>query len=257
MDLSNGDIVITKSCFQPTTGDNRAVVSNDVCGATECVVQSPLSVTITDSEFDASALPASSIAQTCAFRGVGTLQRNYMHGMGSGICFFGTGSTFNALAEQNYVTGLRSDGVSHNESATIRDFVKNASNSRTAQFLNNRLDCESGNETSGLFIQPTWVDIYNVSVTGNYIEGGGYNLYLNKIASGGNYGNINATDNRFRSTGWGPATVDGGNGFDTWSQNYIYSATALDAKGAVVKTHAGALDAALLTSIIHDVFGVT
>ena len=31
----------------------------------------------------------------------------------------------------------------------------------------------------------------------------------------------------------------------------------LDAKGAVVKTHAGALDAALLTNIIHDVFGVT
>lgn len=53
MDLSNGDIEIDKSYFKPTSGDNRALVSNDICGATECVVSSASSITIRDSEFDA------------------------------------------------------------------------------------------------------------------------------------------------------------------------------------------------------------
>ncbi|MGY1649745.1 DUF4082 domain-containing protein [Geodermatophilus sp. SYSU D01119] len=233
LDLSNGDIVISRSCIQPRTGNDRAVVSNDVCGANECVVQSARSVTIVDSEIDASLAPASSIGQACAFRGIGTLQRTYMHGMGSGICFFGTGTTFDGLAEQNYVTGLRSYASSHNEAATIRDFRRNAGDTRRVQFVNNRLDCQSGNETGGLFIQPTWVDIYNVWVTGNYIEGGGFNLYLED--KGGRYGNVHATNNRFRSTGWGPAVVSSGVGWATWSENYLYSATAADAKGTPVR----------------------
>ena len=232
LDLSNGNIIIDKSCIKPTTGNSRALVSNDVCGSDECVVTATQTVTIRDSEFDASLASASSIAEACAFRGVGTLQRNYMHGMGSGICFFGTGYQLNGLAEQNYVTGLRSAGDSHNEAATVRDFRINQNPSRTANFTNNRLDCQSGNETGGLFIQPTWVDIANVYVTGNYIEGGGYNLYLNK--AGGNYSNVHATNNRFRSTGWGPAVVDGGAGWDEWANNYRYDSTKTDGKGAVV-----------------------
>lgn len=232
LDLSNGDIVISRSCIQPASGDNRAVVSNDVCGANECVVQSARSVTITDSEIDASRAAASTIGEACAFRGVGTLQRNYVHGMGSGICFFGTGTVFDALAEQNYVTGLRSYGSSHNEAATVRDFRKNGTNTRKAQFINNRLDCESGNETGGLFIQPTWDDIYNVWVQGNYIEGGGYNLYLEN--KGGVYGNVHATDNRFRPTGWGPAVVGSGTGWNEWTGNYLYSSSASRAQGTAV-----------------------
>jgi serine/threonine protein kinase len=85
---------------------------------------------------------------------------------------------------ENFVTGLRSSGDSHNEAATIRDFRKNAANTRSVKFIDNRLDCSSGNVTGGLFIQPTWVDIFNVTVQGNYIEGGGYNLYVDQGPSG-------------------------------------------------------------------------
>lgn len=240
LDLAAGGITIEKSCIKPTAANGHAVITNDICGADECVVTSAGSVIIKDSEIDASAVPLSSdLGGECAFRGVGTLQRNYMHGMGSGICFFGTGLVHNALAEQNYVTSLRAwdhptdPGLStHNEAATVRDFRKNTNNTRRADFINNRFDCSSGNTTGGLFLQPTWVDVVNVWVTGNYLEGEGYNLYLNK--AGGNYSNVHATNNRFRSTGWGPAVVDGGAGWDEWTENYRYDATKPDAKGAAV-----------------------
>lgn len=232
IDLSNGDIIIEKSCIKPTSGNDRAVVSNDVCGSNECVVTSPASVTIRDSEINASELPASSIARSCAFRGVGTLQRNYMHGMGTGICFFGTGFVHDAIAERNYITGLRSFGDSHNEAATIRDFRKNQNNTRWARFIANRMDASSGNVTAGLFVQPTWVDIHNVLVQDNYIEGEGFNLYIEN--KGGVYGNLQAINNRFRSTGWGPSTVSSGVGWATWRDNFRYDASKPDAKGAVV-----------------------
>lgn len=232
LDLSAGDIIVERSCIKPTSGDNRALVSNDICGPVDCLVTSPLGITIRDSEFDASDIPASQIAASCAFRGVGTLQRNYIHGMGSGICFFGTGFLLSGLAEQNYVTGLRAAGSSHNEAATIRDLVATQVSGRTVRFINNRLNCETGNDTGGLFIQPTWDDIANVYVEGNYIEGGGYNLFLNQ--AGGTYRNTHSVNNRFRPTGWGPSTVMGGPGWTEWSENYIYDPGQIDGKGRVV-----------------------
>lgn len=232
LDLSAGDIIIERSCIKPTSGDNRALVSNDICGAVDCLVTSPLGITIKDSEFDASDIPASQIAASCAFRGVGTLQRNYIHGMGSGICFFGTGFLLSGLAEQNYVTGLRASGSSHNEAATVRDLVTTQVLGRTVKFVNNRLNCETGNDTGGLFIQPTWDDISNVYVEGNYIEGGGYNLFLNQ--AGGTYRNTHSVNNRFRPTGWGPSTVMGGPGWTEWSANYIYDPAQSDGRGRVV-----------------------
>ena len=148
LDLSNGDIQIDRSCIKPNTGNRRALVSNDICGST-CIVTSPKTVTIRDSEFEASHLPVADIATACAFRGVGTLIRNYMHGMDSGICFFGTGFTHDAIAEQNYVTGLRTNPGAHREAATIRDFRITQRPDRQAKFLNNRLDCSGQDVTGG------------------------------------------------------------------------------------------------------------
>ena len=235
LDLSNGDIIVEKSCIRPTSVGyhNSFLVTTTICAGDGCSATALGKVIVRDSEVDASGLSASTIATSCAFLGVGTVQRNYMHGMGSGICFFETGTELDALAEQNYVTGLRSYGDSHNEAATIRDFRKNAANTRTVKFINNRLDCSSGNETGGLFIQPTWLPIYNVTVEGNYLEGGGYNLYL-EATGNATYGNVHSNNNRFRSTGWGPSAVSSGPGWTTWSNNYLYDAMRPDGKGAVV-----------------------
>lgn len=232
MDLANGDIVIEKSCLQPPTGNRRALVSNDVCG-NECEVTSADTVTIRDSEFDGDAAPIASIASACAFRGIGTLQRNYVHGMDSGICFFGTGYTLDGLAENNYVTGLRFNEGAHREAVTIRDLRTDSRRpQRTAKFLNNRLDTQGPGVTGSVFIQPTWVDIVNVEVTGNYLEGEGYNLYLED--KGGRVTNARATNNRFRSTGWGPSITTSAAGWSTWTDNYRYDASKPDARGAVV-----------------------
>ncbi|GAA0604965.1 hypothetical protein GCM10009534_44650 [Kribbella sandramycini] len=233
LDLSNGRITVDKSCIKPkSTGYHNAfLVTTTVCAA-NCSATKEGQVVIRDSEIDASQLPAAKIAGSCAFLGVGTLQRNLMHGMGSGICFFETGTTHSALAEQNYVYGLRSHGESHNEAATIRDFRDAAG--RTVKFVNNRLDCSSGNETGGLFIQPTWLPIHNVHIEGNYIEGGGYNLYVEKTGKA-SYGNVSAVNNRFRPTGWGPLAVPSGPGFTRFDGNFRFSSTAADAKGAPVK----------------------
>jgi Domain of unknown function (DUF4082) len=234
LDLSNGDIEIDKSCIKPNVGNKRALVSNDICGSNECIVTSPKTVIIRDSEFDASDLPVDQIDTACAFRGVGTLQRNYMHDMDSGICFFGTGYLHDAIAEQNYVTLKRNTLTGHRESATIRDFRLNQRPDRQARFLNNRLDTEGDRVTASLFIQSTWVDIYNVTAEGNYLEGAGYNFYMDKGAYSGTYGNIDLINNRFRPTGWGARAVGSGPGVTEWSENYRYAATGTDCKGVVV-----------------------
>lgn len=239
LDLRNGDIIVERSCIQPAVGaqaesGTASIVSNFVCGSDSCPVISDKTIVIRDSEIDASAAPASQIASACAFRGVGTLQRNYMHGMGSGICFYGTGTKHDAIAEQNYVTDMRSYGSSHNEAATIRDLVLDQNPNRVARFTRNRLDIDGGNVSAGLFIQPTGEDIGNIRVDGNLIEGGGYNLFLNQPGSGGKYSNARAIDNRFASTGWGPSAVQGGPGWVQWSDNYRYDAAAPNARGAAV-----------------------
>lgn len=238
LDLSNGDIVVEHSCIRPTsTGYHNAFLVTTTTCAASCTATTVGGVVIRDSEIDASALSASAIRGSCAFLGVGTLQRNYMHHMGSGICFFEAGKVHSALAENNYVTGLRSYGDSHNEAATVRDFVKDATNSRTVKFVGNRLVADSGNTTAGLFVQPTWIDIHNLEVRGNLIEGQGYNLYVEHGISNGRYGNIRAIDNRMNPYGgWGPATTDttAGPGWAEWRDNHRYDATKPDAKGAVV-----------------------
>jgi hypothetical protein len=233
LDLSNGDITVEKSCIRPEKVGyhNSFLITTTICEAT-CKATDVGNVIVRDSEVDGSAMSATTIKGSCAFLGVGTVQRNYMHDMGSGICFFETGTKHSALAEQNYVRGLRAADESHNDGATVRDFRD--APGRTAKFINNRIDCSTGRDTGALFIQPTWVAIHNVFVEGNYLEGGGYNLYLEQTAKA-SYGNVHATNNRFRPTGWGPSTTSSGPGWVTFTDNYRYDSTKPDGKGAPVK----------------------
>lgn len=233
LDLSNGDITVEKSCIRPTSVGyhNNFLVTTTMCGS-NCSATEVGNVVVRDSEIDGSAMSAATIAKSCAFLGVGTVQRNYMHDMGSGICFFETGTKHSALAENNYVRGLRAAGDSHNDGATVRDFRDAAG--RTVKFLNNRIECATGNDTGALFIQPTWLPIHNVYVEGNYLEGGGYNLYLEQTGKA-SYGKVHSTNNRFRPTGWGASATPSGPGWATWTDNYRYDAAKQDGKGAVVK----------------------
>ncbi len=237
LDLSAGNILVEKSCIKPHAvgSHNEYLVTTTTCAAT-CTATTAGNVTIRDSEITAEHLPLTrEVAASDGFIGVGTLQRNYIHGMGTGISFFETGTVHNALAEHNFVERLRSYGDSHNEGATVRDFRKNSTNTRTVKFIGNRFKVDSGNVTAGLFIQPTWVSIFNLEVRENLIEGQGYNLYVEKGVSNGTYGNISAVNNRFNPYGgWGPSAVTFGPGWTPWRDNYRYDPSKLNAQGAVV-----------------------
>lgn len=233
--LFAGNITIEKSCIRPTKLNEAAplVTTNGPCGSNSCQVTGA-PVTIRDSNIDGSRLSASTIAKSCAFLGVGTLQRNYITGMGSGICFYNTGSTLNGLAEGNYVRGLRTAGDAHNDGATVRDFPLDRNPGRTLTFRNNRIDCSTGQDTGALFIQTYGADIDNVTVEGNLLEGGGYQLGL-ESSHGNQYGrNMRAFNNRFTGSGWGAAYVtanDVNYKWAVWQENYLHDPNAPDAKG--------------------------
>jgi hypothetical protein len=241
LDLSNGDIVIERSCIRPTSvgGGMAVVTTTDVnqCDDEGCAVTSSM-VTIRDSDIDGSLISPENIAYSCAFQGVGTLERNHVHDTGSGICFFGTGNTLDAIADGNYVHDLRAFGDpattgSHNESFTIRDFDPSDNPDRRLVVRNNRLDCDTGNDSGAMFIQAYAGYIDQVRLEGNLLEGNGYQLVLE--ANGSGYGmSMAAVDNRFSGTGYGPGYVDDGGqgyGWTTWEDNYIDDPSRPDHRG--------------------------
>ncbi|SER86115.1 hypothetical protein SAMN05216188_116157 [Lentzea xinjiangensis] len=233
--LFAGNITVEKSCVRPVKLAEAAplITTNGPCGTNSCQVTGA-PVTIRDSDVDGSRLSASTIAKSCAFLGIGTLQRNHITGMGSGICFYNTGHALNGLAEGNYVRGLRTAGDAHNDGATVRDFPLDRNPARTLTFRNNRIDCSTGQDTGALFIQTYGGDIDNVTVEGNLLEGGGYQLGL-ESSHGHRYGrNMKAVDNRFTGSGWGAAyvTANGvGYSWAVWEDNFLLDVNAPDAKG--------------------------
>lgn len=242
LDLSAGDITIERSCIRPTTiGHGLHLVTttdNDHCTKDGCAPTTGV-VTIRDSEIDGSQIALEDAAYACAFIGVGVLLRNDIHGMGSGICFFNTGHTLDAIAEGNLVHALRASGDpagsgSHNEALTIRDFDRSQAPSRRARVRYNRLDCQTGNDTGALFIQTYGGDIDGVTLEGNLLSGGGYQLIL-EAGFGHVYGeDMGAMNNRFSGTGYGPGYADGkglGYGFSVWEDNAIDDPSKPDHKG--------------------------
>jgi hypothetical protein len=238
LDLSAGDILVERSCIRPKNlGITQPLVTTTgECTGDSCAV-TPGKVTIRDSDFDGSKLSAKTIAGSCAFLGVGVLQRNRMHGMGSGICFYNTGKRLDAIAEGNYIHQLRSDGDSHNDGATIRDFVTTSTPGRRAVFRGNRIDCSSGNDTGALFIQTLGADIDQVTIEQNLLEGGGYQLGL-EAGFGHVYGkHMRAVNNRFSGTGWGARYVERKSlsyGWSEWQDNHINDPAKTGHKGRAV-----------------------
>lgn len=238
--LYNGTITITKSCFKPISNGPYGLVTtwDSLCPHPLCVPEPKGQVTITDSEFDGSLMTNQEVAYTAAFMGVGILERNYIHDMGSGIAFYKTASTYTASSINNYVEKMRAYGNaattgSHNESFTIRDHNTTTNPSRQLAVRGNYFKIDSGNDTGSLFIQAYAGFINNVTVENNYLLGGGYQLILEYHNNG--YGtNMRSINNRFTSTGYGAGYTTGGSGWAQWTNNYRYDGTKTDAKGTVV-----------------------
>lgn len=242
LDLSAGDIVIERSCFRPaslsegtavlTTTDYARCVDDD-CPPAKGRVE------IRDSEISGALVSQRRIARSCAFLGVGILERNYIHDTGSGICFYNTGAQYDAVADGNYVHRLRSYGsggdASHNSAATVRDFPTGVNPLRRMLIRNNRLDIRSGNDTGALFFQ-TAADIDQVRIEGNLFEGEGYQLIL-ESRWGHRYGRaLSVVDNRFSVTGYGYGYVYDedarlGYGWSVWTDNYRNDPARPDHRG--------------------------
>lgn len=235
LNVSAGAITIERSCIQPTVVDRGM----PVIATTNFNTMRPAAgaVTVRDSDFDGGLLSKQDAAMVTAFVGIGTLTNNYFHHFGSGIALMETGDTHDTLVEHNLVTDLVAwgDGATdgnHSDAFTIRDFDASRHKNRQAIIRNNRFDCDSGNDTGALFIQTYSGRIDNVTVEGNLLEGGGYQLGLNEANNP--YSTMHASNNRFTGTGYGPAYVQGGSGWTSWTDNHLYDASQPGARGSEV-----------------------
>jgi len=222
LDLSAGDITVERCWIRPTAIDrgNSLIVTFD---NDHDQAPAPATVTVRDCDIDGSALAAEDVAYGAGFFGNGTVERCNIHDVGSGIAVMHAGSTLPGLVQGNYVHHLRAWGDpattgSHSDGFTVRDY---AGPSLTVR--NNRIDCSTGaNDTGAFFVQPWAGFIDHLLAEGNLLEGGGYNLILERSTH--DYGtDLRAVDNRFAPTGYGPGYVDPkglGRGWAEWRDNY-------------------------------------
>jgi hypothetical protein len=229
-----GNITLDRCYIRPNGGSQRSSI---VYGLNPDTGGNQLGdVIIKDCDIDGTAITWASVYGQCAFRGAGTLLRNHIWGMGTGIAYFGDSSVTASLIEHNYVHGLRSgiglDGqMSHGEAATVRRFA-----GTSLIWRNNRLQSDMQANSGAMFIAadgPT----NHALLQGNLIAStvSGHTLVL--AASSGGYGtDMQAIDNRFTFcgiAGYGNY-VDGGPGWAQWVDNYVYAANATDCRGAAV-----------------------
>jgi hypothetical protein len=249
IDMSAGNVTLDKVCVRPRTqGINGALVTTTVRDGNGgcCYYGLPpgTTATVKDSEIDGSLISAGNIAQANGFDGAGNLSRNYIHDTGSGIAFRETGTAMSFVVENNYVHRLRHAGEAHHDGATVRDFVKNSTNTRTLVWRNNRFDSRNDSgawETAAFVLQPTWscCGVHNVRLEGNLLEGKAYNLTLEQ--HNGGHSGAQSVNNRFwqpagcdsRSC-YGSSSVTGSPGWAVWSNNFKYDPTKLNAQGVVV-----------------------
>lgn len=235
LDLSAGGITIEQSCFQPVAvGRGLPVASTTEPGSGRVT---PSRVVIADSEFDGSLLGREDAAWSTAFIGVADLLGNDVHGFGSGLAIMGAGTRLDALVEGNHVHDLVAWGDpattgNHSSALTVRDFSAEERPDRRLVVRANRLDSSSGSDTGALFIQAWSGRVDNVLVTGNLLEGQGYQLGLEEAAFP--YSGIEVVGNRATGTGWGAAYVTGGPGPARWSDNHLYDPRAPEGRGDTI-----------------------
>lgn len=164
------------------------------------------------------------------------IRRCYIHDWGSGIAFYNTGRDFNCIAEHNYIHRMISNSSNHVSPITIRDFPNSLNPLRSCLIKDNYSHLDTTNASSSLFIQTQVNNVNNVTIQGNYLRGRGYNLVLSQDFNRFpyTYSNIVATNNRFTPESFGAVSIDGGSGFASFTNNFIYSPSASDNRGAPV-----------------------
>ena len=245
VDLSNGDIIIEKSLFQPTwAGAGLPLVTTVDFNQFRPV---PSKVIIRDCEIDGSLVTSNRSdfsdqrfrASLSGFEGVADLQRNYIHNVGSGIALRQTGTQLDSLIEGNYVDNLVAWGDagttgSHNNGISIRDFTAAQRPDRKAIIRNNRFELDTpGNASSSIQVLTYDGRVDNVRIEGNLLEGYGYNLWLEWRNYG--FSNMSAIDNRFStwSAGYGPQFNEAP-GWSAWQSNSVYNPSMPNAMGAPI-----------------------
>jgi hypothetical protein len=226
--LYQGNIIIERSCFQPTSagGGLPFAGTTNYSGSFE---PGQGRVIIRDCEFDGSLLPGGLAATVSAFSGIADLQRNYVHDVGGGFHFLNTGTQLDALVEHNYITQMV---ASPGSVFAMQDFTDFDRADRVAIIRNNRFDLDLSGGTAAVLIQGWAGRIANVTVEGNRLQGTGYNLVLEQSNHG--YSNVSSINNRFTATGWGATYFTGAQGWIAWQDNYLYDSALPDRKGAVV-----------------------
>lgn len=243
LDLSMGNITISQSCVQPKPGE---VGSGSTALTTWSTRDLQGPVVIQDSEYDGSLLNQHDQAWINLFSGAASMYRNYIHNSGSGISIQGsyekTGQ--NIIIQNNYVDKLvaygdASGSGNHQSAFTVRDTDTTVNPNRQVLVKDNYLNATGGSVTGSFFVQPNGDNVRNVTAQGNLLAGEGYNLILEADPTrfgGVSYYNMRAIDNRFQPTEYGPSRVREGEGWTTFTNNYLYNAAGTDGKGAAVTT---------------------
>jgi hypothetical protein len=238
VDLSKGNIVIDKSCFQPTNttigqGSPVATTTDFNCtGPGGSCLPTPAKVTIQNSEWDGTLLDDFHAAWATCFWGIADITNTYCHHFGGGPALYNAGTQLSATFDGNYVTDMVSWGDpatngNHSDGMTVRDFNISSNPSRTAIFSNNRIEQHTANATAAMFVQIN-DSSGNITFTGNLFDGGGYSLEMDHTAPT----NFHITNNRLTKTGFGYCASSFA--ITEFAQNYVFANTPPDYKGASV-----------------------
>ena len=232
--LDAGNIIIERCWINPSDPNpgNPFATTGDEPDIT------PTRVIIRDCDFDGTALTTEESAFRVGFWGIADVINCHFYGIGGGFAIVNAENTLSCVIENNYVHAHTATGEppfnNHADSFSIRDFED--APGRTCYVRNNRFMCDAGEgfDTGALFIQTNNGNIHNVLIEGNLLEGGGYNLGLERSAFGlpNNYGNLNIHNNRLGPPG--SHYYDGGPGWASQSENYVYDSSAIEGKGTPI-----------------------
>lgn len=142
-----------------------------------------------------------------------TVRHTDIHGFGDGVKLW-TGSTY----EHNYIHDLAVGDGQHNDGMQM-------SGGHDVVIRNNRI-VHDPTQTSAILIKADVAPIYNLTIDGNWLEGGNYTLYLlgqGDDSTGGSTPyrayDITAVNNRFGDHAHGPLLAEGLDGNFTWDCN--------------------------------------
>ena len=229
----NGNITIERCLIKPASHDVNGF--GVICAKDTDDENAPNGfVIVRDCEIDGSLLADNQISNSCAIDGVFTAQRNYTHDTGSGMAIqaWFNGPDQNALLESNYIVSNRNYLDSHSDGLTVRNYDVGSEFACNIRY--NFVNCSSSSSTGALFFSVfSGKNMRNVTVTGNYALGNGYQCQLIQQDTSV-YSNMRIINNRVSDTDFGSGYVSGGVGWAEQSENYVYDAGQPDGKGAPV-----------------------